>query len=174
MAPPPASAAPRSGLDPTCAAGRGAINDCDARHEVTAHRNRGPQGAEGRDREGKVRMNKTINPITGKRTYTEQVNGGELVIEIRTSKADRRSKHDLMNLWVKNGHLPEFIPERLHVDTYFYDEDGRCWGYYNPTERRGGAGRVIDFDWMLPATPENEQRIIDEVLRMAREDIRCK
>lgn len=53
MAPPPASAAPRSGLDPTAAAGRGAINDCDARHEVTAHRNRGPQGAEGRDREGK-------------------------------------------------------------------------------------------------------------------------
>ena len=119
-------------------------------------------------------MKKTIDPITGKRTYTEQVNGGVLVIEIRTSKADRRSKHDLMNLWVKNGHLPEFIPERLHVDTYFYDEDGRCWGYYNPTEKRGGAGRVLDFDWMLPATPENEQRIVAECLRMAAEGITVK
>ena len=47
MAPPPASAAPRSGLDPTCAAGRGAINDCDARHGVThpaIAARRGPRG----------------------------------------------------------------------------------------------------------------------------------
>lgn len=119
-------------------------------------------------------MKKTIDPITGKRTYTEHVNGGELVIEIRTHKADRKNKHDSMRLWVKNGHLPEFIPESLHVDTYFYDEDGRCWGYYNPTEKRGGAGRVLDFDWMLAATPENEQRIVAECLRMAAEGITVK
>ena len=119
-------------------------------------------------------MKKTIDPITGKRTYTEQVNGGELVIEIRTHKADRRSKYDMMSRWVKNGHLPEFIPECLHVDTYFYDEDDRCWGYYNPTEKRGGAGRVLDFDWMLAATPENEQRIVAECLRMAAEGITVK
>ena len=119
-------------------------------------------------------MKKTINAITGKRTYTEQVNGGELVIEIKTHKADRKSKYDLMSRWVKNGHLPEFIPERLHVDTYFYDEDGHCWGYYNPTEKRGGVGRVIDFEWMLAATPENEARIVAECLRMAAEGITVK
>ena len=54
MAPPPASAAPRSGLDPTAAAGRGAINDCDARHGVThpaIAARRGPRGGteKGRD-----------------------------------------------------------------------------------------------------------------------------
>ncbi len=119
-------------------------------------------------------MKKTTDPITGKRIYTTHVNGGELVIWIQTIKADRNSKHDVMGHWVKNGYLPEFIPERLHVDTYFYDGDGRCWGYYNPTEKRGGAGRVYDFDWMLAATPENEKRLIDEAVRMARADIRCR
>lgn len=119
-------------------------------------------------------MKKTIDPITGKRTYIEQVNDGELVIEIKTIKADRESKYDMMSRWVKNGYLPEFIPERLHVDTYFYDEGGRCWGYYNPTEKRGGAGRVIDFDWILEATPENEARVVAECLRMAAEGVTAK
>lgn len=119
-------------------------------------------------------MMKTIDSITGKRTYIEQVNDGELVIEIKTIKADRESKYDMMSRWVKNGYLPEFIPERLHVDTYFYDENGRCWGYYNPTEKRGGYGRVLDFDWMLPATPENEARIVAECLRMAAEGVTAK
>ena len=119
-------------------------------------------------------MKKTIDTITGKRTYSEYVNGGELVIEVRTVKADRKSKADLMSCWVKNGHLSEFIPEHLHVDTYFYDEDDRCWGYYNPTEKRGGYGRSIDFDWILEATPENESRLVTECLRMAAEGITVK
>lgn len=119
-------------------------------------------------------MKRTVNPITGNRTYTEQVDGGELVIEIRTAKADPKSKADLMSRWVKRGYLPEFINEYLVVDTYFYDENGRCWGYYNPTEKRGGAGRVIDFDWMLEATPENEARVVAECLRMAAEGVTCK
>ena len=66
MAPPPRRRSPRTGLDPTAAAGRGEINDCDARHEVTAHRNRGPQGAEGRDREGK-------RPMSDKARYIEKI-----------------------------------------------------------------------------------------------------
>lgn len=119
-------------------------------------------------------MKKTINTITGKRTYTEHVNGGELVIEVRTAKADHKSKSDLMSMWVKRGYLSVFIDEWLHVDTYFYDEDGRCWGYYNPTEKRGGAGRVLDFEWMLPATHENEARIVAECLRMAAEGVTVK
>lgn len=119
-------------------------------------------------------MKKTVNPITGNRTYTEQVDGGELVIEVRTAKADRKSRADLMSMWVKRGHLPEFINEYLIVDTYFYDEDGRCYGRYNPTEKRGGAGRVIDFDWMLEATPENEALVVAECLRMAAEGITVK
>ncbi len=85
-------------------------------------------------------MKKTIDPITGKRTYIEQVNDGELVIEIRTAKADPKSKADLMSMWVK----------------------------------RGGYGRVLDFDWMLPATPENEARIVAECLRMAAEGVTAK
>lgn len=119
-------------------------------------------------------MKRTVNQITGNRTYTEQVDGGELVIEIRTAKADPKSKADLMSMWVKRGCLPEFINEYLVVDTYFYDESGRCWGYYNPTEKRGGAGRVIDFDWMLEATPENEARVVAECLRMAAEGVTAK
>ena len=119
-------------------------------------------------------MNKTIDHIADDCEYTTHVNGNKLVIILRTIEADRRNRRDLMTQWVKNGHLPEFIFKRLHVETYFYAEDGSCYGFYNPTEKRGRDGREIDFDWVLPATHENQLRIIDEVLRMAREDIRCK
>lgn len=119
-------------------------------------------------------MKKTIDTITGKRTYSENVNGGELVIEIRTHKTDMRRRSDLMRIWVDRGYLAKPIRRYLHVDTYFYDEDGRCCGYYNPTEKRGGLGRVIDFDWMLEATPENESRLVAECLRMAAEGITVK
>lgn len=51
-------------------------------------------------------MKRTVNTITGNRTYTEQVDGGELVIEIRTAKADPKSKADLMSMWVKRGACP--------------------------------------------------------------------
>lgn len=119
-------------------------------------------------------MKKAIDAITGKRTYSENVNGGELVIEIRTRKTDMRRRGDLMRTWVQRGHLAEPIKRYLQVDTYFYDENGRCWGYYNPTEKRGGLGRVIDFEWMLEATPENEARIVAECLRMAAEGVTVK
>lgn len=46
-------------------------------------------------------MKKAIDAITGKRTYSENVNGGELVIEIRTRKTDMRRRGDLMRTWVQ-------------------------------------------------------------------------
>lgn len=110
---------------------------------------------------------------------------GKLFVEICTcDSGDRSNKNSLMNLYVKNGWLSEWLPTYLSVSTYFYDDDG-CHGYYNPTEKlelfepgtpeyknHGGARYVINFDWKLEATPENEKRILEEVERRYKNDIR--
>lgn len=58
------------------------------------------------------------------------------------------------------------------VNTYYTDPDGRCLGLYNPTCRRGGAGFVLDPEWVLPDTPENRAALLAEAERMRREDVR--
>ena len=40
---------------------------------------------------------------------------------------------------------------------------GRCSGKYNPTTNDG----KLNFEWLLEATEENQQKIIDEIYRRA-------
>ena len=102
-----------------------------------------------------------------RREYRFTNNKGEQVdIWISNSFHDKNYKRDNMNLWVKAGYLPEFIEENLIVDTYV-EADGICLTKYNPTIKPGGAGYVLDFDWMLPATEENINRILAEIERRA-------
>lgn len=49
------------------------------------------------------------------------------------------------------------------VQTYVTDRQGRCSGKYNPTTKDG----KLNFEWLLEATEENRQKIIDEIYRRA-------
>lgn len=87
-----------------------------------------------------------------------------------------RCPNGCMPLWVKNKIFKKPFAW-WHITTYAYDKDGYCWGRYNPQEKpeikRDNKGKIImnhdvvDFDWVLPATEENRQKIIAEVSRLA-------
>lgn len=101
---------------------------------------------------------------------------GKMEVEISKTTHDKHDKNDLMRLWIEHGYASKWLDTTINVNTYYTDDKGNCWGRYNPTCRlsESGTRMVIDFDWMLEATPENVRRILDECERMRREDIRIK
>ena len=96
----------------------------------------------------------------GRRRYYG--NGSDLVVEIATIE-HHRGAGSLMSLWVNNGRMPRFVERTLNVNVFFTDESGRCVERFNPTVKPGGC--VRDFDWVLEATQENEDRLLAEIER---------
>lgn len=110
--------------------------------------------------------------ITPTRKYVGEVPGGRLEVVVSTQSHDTHDRKSVMSLWHRHGYIAEKMPETLHCSTYYYDEEGRCWGRYNPQERTEGTHRVIDFAWVLAPSEENETRLVDEAFRLARLGIR--
>lgn len=53
---------------------------------------------------------------------------------------------------------------------YAYEDDGvTCWGRFNPTAKPATdyIGQVLNFDWVLAATEDNLEKILQEVARLA-------
>ena len=109
-------------------------------------------------------------------TYESKNEKGEtLVINIRKVSHDLKYKKSLMNLWVKNGWLPKALESFWSIDTYITDADGNCYGRYNPQtiwyQKFNSKGEVvqnrniINFEWILDATPENYEKLIAETER---------
>lgn len=84
----------------------------------------------------------------------------EILIEIGWVSTDERDKKSLPYLWRKHGWTDRVINNYLVCNTYVYSKEG-CVSKYNPTHTKD---HKIDFDWLLEATAENEQKIIDEIV----------
>lgn len=111
---------------------------------------------------------------------------GERIAVEFTACTNDGSKHSLPNIWHKAGYTPAPLPSYWVVDVCATDAAG-CWGRYNPTEktieettawqRWNGQRhvstthkRILDFDWVLPATPANRHKILAEIIRRANKE----
>ena len=96
--------------------------------------------------------------------------GEHIAVEF-TACTNDGSKHDLCQVWHKHGYTAAPLPSYWCVNTYVYDTAG-CWGRYNPTTKLHESGKrlVLDFDWMLPATNENRDKILAEIIRRANKE----
>lgn len=114
----------------------------------------------------------TVEKMSGTRslyTFTEKNDKGELIQFELTACMNDGDKNYLGRLWKKNGYIDRVLPSYICVNTYVTAENGDCAGYYNPQHKRSDDGkrRTINFDWMLEATEENTQKLIDEIYRLA-------
>ena len=101
------------------------------------------------------------------RVYDGTTPGGEVVVAEFCRCEGYGGVHSSMARWVKEGCLPEALPTWWSVSVQATDSKGDCRARYDPTETAGGHSRVIDFAWLLEATPENMERISDEIVRRA-------
>lgn len=125
----------------------------------------------------KQTINKYFQFVTSKETRGNRTLyriGSRFFIEVSSVAHDLENPRDLMNIWKKAGYITAALPSHLVVNTYFYDVSGNCWGWYNVTEKpsKDGKRRVIDFDYLREATPENERELVAECIRMREMDIR--
>ena len=90
------------------------------------------------------------------------------VIEMVICYHDLNNKHDLMNIWKSLGYIDKAYDTHINITTYYCDVNGNWWGYYNPTYT---PDHKIDFNKVLPYSPENAAMLIAEAIRMEEMDI---
>lgn len=90
-----------------------------------------------------------------------------LLIEVSECYPDNTKKNSLPNLWEKAGHTNKIYDSYYHVSTCVDCPDGMSRQKFNPTIKEGGAGYVINFDWLLEVKPGNLEKIFSEILRQA-------
>lgn len=73
----------------------------------------------------------------------------------------------LQEIWHKKGWTSELLENWWGLDTYVYDSDGSCFRDYDPTIKKSDDGKrlVVNFNWTLPATEENFEKLLSAVKR---------
>lgn len=106
-------------------------------------------------------------------TRTRYHVGDRFSIDVTRCAADLTDRNSLMNIWKKHGFISAVLPSYLVIDTYYTDMDGNYWGYYNVTHKMSEDGRrtVINFDYLMEATPENERYLVARCIRLREMDI---
>lgn len=94
--------------------------------------------------------------------------GDNFQISVVTVNHDPKCRYDLMHRWKSAGFVSKFMPTTLHISTYYTDAKGNCWGRYNIMEknREDAPGRVVNFDYLREATPENEKELVAECIKL--------
>lgn len=101
-------------------------------------------------------------------SFTEPNAKGERIQFELTACHNPGDKNSLPYLWKKHKFIDRVLETWWNLQVYVTNENG-CFGRYNPTVKlsEDGKRQVINFDWMLEATEENKQKLIDEVYRLA-------
>lgn len=117
-------------------------------------------------------VTKSVNAYTGAITFTSL--DGNFQIVVHKCEHDLKSKHDLMNLWKKEGFISETLPTHICIDTYYADCNNNCYGWYNITHKRSEDGKrtVVNFDYLREWNEGNINELVAECVRMCEMDIR--
>lgn len=100
--------------------------------------------------------------------YFEDKNrkGERLTIEVVKCEVENpNDKNCLPYLWKKNGFIDRILTSYWSIQTFVHDTEENCFEAYNPTIKLSKDKKrfVINFDWMLEATEENLNLILEEV-----------
>ena len=100
----------------------------------------------------------------GKRTrYTikqKTKNNETLVIELSNCESG-----SLQDLWLEHGYIKNKLKNWIHVEVFATDENGLCWGKYNPQIIKNT--NKINFKWILEDTEQNRQKILSKIAELA-------
>lgn len=119
----------------------------------------------------KVKMNNGIKYTIEKMSQTREFyhfndrNSKGERIEIEFTKVENGNNRRLINLWYEKGFIKEQLENYWQVTVYTYDKEGNCYGKYNPQILP--CKTRINFDWILEATKENKERILNEIIKRA-------
>lgn len=77
-------------------------------------------------------------------------------------------KNSLPYAWYKNGWTDKVMETYIGCHTYVHDSEGNCFGIYNPSTKLSEDGKrsVINFDWLLEDTEENQKKIIEACIKL--------
>lgn len=114
-------------------------------------------------------MNYKIDKLAETRelyTFEEKNYKGEKIqVEFTKCIVDSNSKSSLPYLWFEKGYTDKLLDTYWSVDVFATEENGHCWGKYNPTIKKGEY--KLNFKWVLEATEENKQKILNEIIKRA-------
>lgn len=108
-------------------------------------------------------MNYKIDKLAETRelyTFEEKNHKGEK-IQVEFVK----SSGSLAKIWFEKGYTDKLLDTYWSVDVFATEENGHCWGKYNPTIKKGEY--KLNFKWVLEATEENKQKILNEIIKRA-------
>lgn len=91
-----------------------------------------------------------------------------IVVEVTYCFPDITDK-SLPVLWKRNGYTKNILENYISIDVYCYEENGNCYGRYNPQIKLSEDKKrnVINFDWLLTVNEKNLNKILGEVERLA-------
>lgn len=108
-------------------------------------------------------MNYKIDKLAKTRelyTFEEKNHKGEK-IQVEFIK----SSGSLAQIWFEKGYTDKLLDTYWSVDVFATQENGLCLGKYNPTIKRNTY--KLNFKWVLEATEENKQKILNEIIKRA-------
>lgn len=101
-------------------------------------------------------------------TFTDTNKKGESLIIELSKNEDSSFKNSLPKLWYKNGYTNRILESYWSIGTYVKDSEGQSYGRYNPQHKISDDKKrsALNFDWMLEATEENKEKLINEVYQI--------
>ncbi len=95
--------------------------------------------------------------------FKDKTKEGETLIVEVSKVTNPRVKNSLTELWYKNKYTNKIL-DNFWCITVFAEDGNRSYRKYNPTIKEDGK---INFDWILEATEENLNLILNEITRLA-------